>query len=398
MRLPIAFFGALAGVMTLANTIVPAHGQTYKQIFSFPVGRRGNVPQGSLTKFRDMLIGVTQQGGPETNCYKGCGTIYSLHVSTGLVRVVHTFKTAADGSSPQSNLTKVGHLLYGTTAGGGAGTVYSIDPVTHVENIVYSFRGLSKGSTDGVQPASGLLSVGEILYGVTYAGGAENNGTVYSLDLTTGTEAVVYAFKGSTGEGPSSNLVAIGTLLYGTTVHGGDQGAGSVYSVNVTTGAETVVHSFGDKKNDGVYPLSGLTRFGSKLYGTTEFGGTGNKGCIFEIDPDTTFEKVVYSFSPPDIAPDVDGLRPYSDLIERNGVLYGTTFQGGPYQTQSLPGYGTVFSFNVATKAETILYAFKGGTDGSYPRDGLTEFRGALYGETDDGGVEGEGTIYAVTP
>ena len=167
-----------------------------------------------------------------------------------------------------------------------------------------------------------------------------------------------------------------------------------MYSINRVTGVETVLHSFGSKAKDGVYPLSGVIKFGKKLYGTTEFGGTGGAGTIFEIDPDTGFEKVVYSFRPPGVSPQTDGSSPYGNLIEVNGVLYGTTFQGGPYPSS----YGTVFSFNAATKTESILYAFQGGTDGYNPRDGLTEVHGTLFGQTDAGGAAGAGTIYAIAP
>ena len=52
-----------------------------------------------------------------------------------------------------------------------------------------------------------------------------------------------------------------------------------------------------------------------------------------------------------------------------------------------------------ATAAEATLYAFSGGTDGSYPDSGLTAgLDGGFYGTTTYGGANNLGTIYKITP
>jgi len=76
-------------------------------------------------------------------------------------------------------------------------------------------------------------------------------------------------------------------------------------------------------------------------------------------------------------------------------VLYGTTEFGGRNDN------GTVFK--VTTKgAETVLHSFKGGSDGTYPAAGLIDVAGTLYGTTGGAGsvsscAGGCGTVFKIT-
>jgi uncharacterized repeat protein (TIGR03803 family) len=90
-----------------------------------------------------------------------------------------------------------------------------------------------------------------------------------------------------------------------------------------------------------------------------------------------------------------DGASPEADLIETGGAFYGTTVSGG---TKS---QGTVFGLTPAGK-EHVIYRFKGAPDGSRPQAGLLAYGGALYGTTlsggdDQGGGLGVGTVFDVT-
>ncbi|HEX4113831.1 MAG TPA: choice-of-anchor tandem repeat GloVer-containing protein [Stellaceae bacterium] len=57
----------------------------------------------------------------------------------------------------------------------------------------------------------------------------------------------------------------------------------------------TTLHQFAGGK-DGGNPQSVLLSEGGTLYGTTEAGGASGAGTVFEIDPDTAKEKVLFSF------------------------------------------------------------------------------------------------------
>jgi uncharacterized repeat protein (TIGR03803 family) len=135
------------------------------------------------------------------------------------------------------------------------------------------------------------------------------------------------------------------------------------------------------------------------LYGTTQLGGTGGWGTVFQLAPNTggkTYtEKVLYSFT--GLA---DGANPVSDLVIGNSsVLYGTTYGGGAN------GYGTVFELSPPVKTggpwtEKVLYSFLGGTDGAYPAAGVAwrSASGVLYGTTYGGGTAGLGTVFEIIP
>jgi hypothetical protein len=96
--------------------------------------------------------------------------------------------------------------------------------------VVYAF----KGGTDGAQP-SGLIVVNGILYETTAYGGTGCSGTgcgtVYSITLS-GTENVVYRFKGGSDSAvPGASLINVSGKLYSTTFNGGAQHDGTVFSV-----------------------------------------------------------------------------------------------------------------------------------------------------------------------
>ena len=98
-----------------------------------------------------------------------------------------------------------------------------------------------------------------------------------------------------------------------------------------------------------------------------------------------------------------DGGYPGRLVIGEDGVLYGTTKNGGAY------GVGTVFSVTPPASPggawiETVLYSFRGGSDGASPNSPLLiGSGGALYGTTSGGGnyfgtSTGNGTAFSLTP
>ena len=175
---------------------------------------------------------------------------------------------------------------------GGAknkGTIFSIDPKTGAETVLHSFSHIGM---DGVGPSAGSTNVDHKLFGTTCFGGEFNRGTVFSFDLTSGTERVLHRFNkdGQDGRCSYSDLIDVGGTLYGMTIRGGagkcykKSGCGTVFSVDETTGEETVVQFFDGY--DGGYPYGGgmILRSGV-LYGMTSFGGTYGGGVVFSIAP-----------------------------------------------------------------------------------------------------------------
>ena len=92
-----------------------------------------------------------------------------------------------------------------------------------------------------------------------------------------------------------------------------------------------------------------------------------------------------------------DGAHPLSSLLADNvGNFYGTTWSGGPGCGHH--GCGTVFKLG-SGGLETVLYSFKGGTDGINPPTGLiADKAGNLYGTTGSGGTSDLGTVFKLAP
>jgi uncharacterized repeat protein (TIGR03803 family) len=116
------------------------------------------------------------------------------------------------------------------------------------------------------------------------------------------------------------------------------------------------------------------------LYGTTGFGGASNAGTVFKLDPSGN-KTVLYSFKGGS-----DGDVPVAGLImDAAGNLYGTTEDGGSSNCSF--GCGIVFELDPAGN-ETVLHSFTGSPgDGGRPVAGLImDTAGNLYGTTAEGG------------
>jgi uncharacterized repeat protein (TIGR03803 family) len=158
---------------------------------------------------------------------------------------------------------------------------------------------------------------------------------------------------------------------------------------------EIVLYNF-TGGSDGGAPTSRLTFDGTgNIYGTTQYGGLGF-GTVFELSPNGKRgwnETVLYSFTG-----GADGAYPlYSYVIfDSAGNLYGTTIDGGAN------GYGVAFELSPAGRSwtETVLYNFcshAGCADGANPVNGLImDPAGNLYGTTNGSVVEG--TVFELSP
>jgi uncharacterized repeat protein (TIGR03803 family) len=236
-----------------------------------------------LINIKGTLYGTTDDG-----CAYGGGTVFSVDPATGNETVVHSFGSDNDGEHPRASLTYVNGTLYGTTWWGGAydsrGTVFPIVLADGTETVLHSFG----NGTDGSTPLAGVINIKGVLYGATSAGGVHGDGTVYSIDLNGGGEAVLYSFCGlqncADGDNPQSGFIDVQDKLYGTTISGGTKDYGTAFSIDPATGNETVLYSF-QGNTDGGYPSAGLINKQGKFYGTTAVGGTYGFGTVFEIKP-----------------------------------------------------------------------------------------------------------------
>jgi len=379
---------ALLSAMLLA--VIPlAHGQTETVRFSF-----ANTPDGANPRYMTPVLGGTGNLYGTTQ-YGGAfdfGAVFELTPS-GTETILHSFDVnGTDGAYPVASLVMYKGNLYGTTVEGGTdsiyGTVFELKHTTKgwTETILHSFG----ASGDGSQPSCALtLDTAGNLYGTTNVGGAYSYGTVFEL-TPSGTEKILWSFgNGTDGANPVAGVIrdAAGNL-YGTTEYGGNHGYGAVFKLT-PSGTETVLHSFDLNGTDGAYPVARLVMYNGNLYGTTVDGGTYGDGTVFKLTLAGT-ETILHNFANNDI----DGFNPYAGLTVYKGNLYGTTASGGGIASSS----GTVFEMT-PSGSESILHVFGGSPDGAFPYGGVVfDKSGNLYGTTLDGGVNGFGAVFKVTP
>lgn len=369
----------------------PLSDHGYQLLYSFKDGLQdGRAPMAGLTRLKGTLYGTTSSGGTD-------GTVFSIS-TTGAEKVLYSFSGRPDGSSPYAGLTVVNGVLYGTTYYGGkgggtrcfqanpnpgCGTVFAIT-TSGTETVLHAFG----GGSDGSAPMCDLLALHGELYGTT-TGLPFGHGTLFVVS-TSGRERVLYRFQGGSNDGsdPEGNLVVRNGKIYGVTYEGGTANVGTVFMLD-KSGNERVLHSF--TKAEGDYPRGGLTELNGAFYGTTSAEGPHRRGAVFSITPDGHFH-VIYGFRGYARG---DGTFPYARLIAVNGMLYGTTRQGGLQQN------GTVFKIS-PTGSEQVLYSFGFIPDGIDPWAPLVDLNGELYGTTFAGGQYnqsyGDGTVFKISP
>ena len=371
-------------------------------LYNFPGGNDGAFPYAGLLEDKDGdLYGTTDGGGGSDD-----GAVFKLTPGSGgyTETVLYAFSGKPDGALPYSTLVegKKG-VLYGTTYSGGSlgdGCVFALTPsrAGYVESVLYSFSG---SAGDGGNPYAGLFidKKSGVLYGTTLYGGAYGPGAVFSLTPTGNgwSEKVIYSFRGGNdGAVPYAGLIQDkdGTF-YGATIEGGPANAGTIYKLTPAGNSysESVLYAFKGGSGDGAAPYGLLLNKMQALYGTTLDGGTTGNGTVFELKPSGSAytEKLVYSFQGGN-----DGSAPHSGLtLTKGGTLYGTTSAGGLY------GSGTVFELarSHGAYAESVAYSFEGYPDAGSPFGNLFETKaGTLLGLSFNGGYDGNGTVFQITP
>jgi uncharacterized repeat protein (TIGR03803 family) len=306
-------------------TLVKKDG-TSQVLHAFTGGTDGQNADGTpfVWSIDGNLYGTTQYGGAS-----GCGTMYKYVPSSGSYQQMYAAECAPDAAFPFAGLLDTGlGYLAGTTYNGGEnddGMLVWTNGGIVGESCISSFSG-----SNGSHPYGGIIAATNNLYTVTTAGGSANLGTILEFPDQSCSAIVIHNFSGGSSDGatPYGSLLFHKNFLYGTTSKGGGPGLGTVFRVKLDGSNYTVLHSFQGifNNSDGSFPRSGLTlnKVDGMLYGTTINGGNSSDlGTIFKIDPRTGTETVVYAFS------GSDGAHPYGNLYIKKGTIYGTTVAGG---------------------------------------------------------------------
>ncbi|HEY1687042.1 MAG TPA: choice-of-anchor tandem repeat GloVer-containing protein [Tepidisphaeraceae bacterium] len=189
----------------------------------------------------------------------------------------------------------------------------------------------------------------------------------------------------SNGANPLGALIADSAgNLYGTSNTGGLDGDGTVFVINAKNHTLTTLATFSG--GNGANPAAGLVLDSAgDLYGTTSSGGSGGQGTVFDFNIKNN------SFSTPASFNFTNGASPEANLLlDSEGNLYGTTNGGGAnYQ-------GTVFKVAAGTHTLSTPVTFNN-TNGSYPTGGLfMDGMGNVFGTTSQGGASSDGTVFEI--
>ena len=394
-------FAATTIILLVANIAFAASKE--KTIYSFKGITGSNSSTGLTFDAQGNLYGSTATGG--FGCPgSGCGVIFKLTPlpkGQWAYHILYGFRGFDDGAGPNALILDGEGNLYGVASSQGpigCGTVFKL---THNADDSWSFGTIYEFGfpPDGCQPVGRLVfDTNGNLYGTTFAGGSEGNGTLYELTQTadgTWASTILYSFQAVTSD-DGANPVAGPVLgadgnIYGTTTGGGSFGSGTVFELlpSLDGWSESVIHNF--QLSGGYSP--GILTVDPKgnLYGVAlHSGGDQNCGMVFELANGNTSRtySVLHKFS------QLDGCGVIGDMAQdSNGNLFGTTAHGG------IANNGLVFELvpgSGGTWTENRLYSFTG-AEGAFPESGvMLDKAGNLYGTTSTGGAYGFGSVFEI--
>ena len=350
----------------------------YTKKFEFSYANGGS-PFGSLTQASNgKLYGMTSQGGADY-----VGVLFEYDPGTNVYTKKFEF-SGADGGIPYGSLLEAANgKLYGMTGFGGAsgdGVLFEYDPGTDVYTKKFDFS-----SASGENPLGSLIQASNgKLYGMTSAGGANNEGVLFEYDAATNVLIKLFDFSTASGSNPYGSLLeAANGKLYGMTFEGGANSEGVLFEYDAGTNVYTKKFDF--SSTIGTQPYGSLIQaVNGNLYGMTANGGSNYEGVLFEYDgaTDVYTKKVDFSTA-------VNGGRPFGSLIQAsNGKLFGLTSDGGANDA------GVLFEYDAATDVYTKNFDFSI-ANGVGPTASLVQAaNGKLYGLTGSGGVFGVGVLF----
>ncbi len=214
---------------------INTNGKGFELLHSFAGGvTDGQFPEGSLILSRSTLYGTTHNGGSSYN-----GTIFKVNTDGSGFMLLHSFTGAtSDGAYPWRSLLLKGSTLYGITMDGGIndlGTVFKVNTNGTGFVLLHSFAG---GASDGKYPLGSLILRGSILYGMTPDGGTNDMGTIFIINTDGTGFDLIYSFAGYPSDGayPYGSLIEKGVKFYGITYGGGASDNGVIFSYSLKYG------------------------------------------------------------------------------------------------------------------------------------------------------------------
>lgn len=396
------------------------------------------MPVGGLAEYTDnVFYGLSLWGGRYNQ-----GVLYSFDLENGGFRHILDLdgKNTGSGGMDRMELASNGKF-YGTTYSGGEfdlGILFEFDPETERLQKLLDFDGHNYGS----RPRGGLIeSAGNEIFGTTESGGIHDDGVLFSYNILTGQYTKKYDFRREiSGASPVGRIVrSEDGKFYGVTFRGGENDDGVLFSFDPATELVNVEFEF-DESVSGKNPKIGLRQTASgTLCGITESGGPSDVGCVYEFNPaDHSYnikpDLLGFEFSenfivasnnkfyflseehlhvPPSIAiydAETDeitwGISAgyntremsifYNSLVEAsNGKIY---FIANSTQND-IRNENVLYEFDKENNQFTNYFKFSGIKTGESPYGSLYQVKnGMLYGTTYIGGNFHQGVVFKIDP
>jgi len=237
-----------SGGGTVFEIVKTAHGyaSTLTTLIHFNTATGTGPSAGLIADAKGNLFGTTANSGPND----GQGTVFEIvktaHGYASTPTVLVTFNGTNGGGSFAPVIADAHGNLFGTTFFGGAnnkGVVFEIVKTAHgyastpTTLVTFFCAPGNCGDGDRPGPRAGLIADPRgNLFGTTFNGGANGDGTVFKIAKTAdgyaSTPTTLADFDGSDGANPWGDLLADAKgTLFGTTNVGGANNRGTVFEV-----------------------------------------------------------------------------------------------------------------------------------------------------------------------
>lgn len=287
-------------------SVDPNNGDAFHKVLDFD-GTNGGLPWADFMRADNgMLYGPCYMGGSG-------GSLLRLDPSTDQVSTLYQLTQATEGGGITDHLIQgTDGKLYGVAAYGGAnnhGTIFSFDLSTQVLTVLHAFTG-----TDGSTPYGALCEADNgLLYGITYEGGANGKGAVYSIDPVTQAYTDLVDLDGTNGQDTWCSFVQVSpNVLYGTVTNGGG-GAGAVMKYDIAAQTFTTAHAFAGFDGGGLFG-SVIRASDGDLYGMSLVGGDTFQGNVYRFHVANNTVTNVHSLIP------AEGGSPHGALVQAGTV------------------------------------------------------------------------------
>jgi uncharacterized repeat protein (TIGR03803 family) len=391
------------------NSCMPEQSGNFRVIHDFGGQEDGGYPSGLVINKAGELYGPTQYPGTVFRLLKaGSDWVFST---------LYHFAGGDRGTSPEGLIIGLNGILYGDAYGGiqncelgeYCGLIFGLRPAPTAcltgscswsENMLYSFS----GPADAWQGHGLVSDKAGNLYGVSYSGGAQQQGTVFELTPSSGgwIESILYSFTGgSDGGGPSSVLVGNDGNLYGLAGLGGANASGVVFLLTPSANGwtETVLSDL-PYSMYGSSPHSLIQDGAGNLFGEWEYwyeepeGGGELLGVVFMLSPSsggwiyTELRRGNHQIYTNDVFVNL--------ALDAGGNLYGTG--GGAFGCVEPVFHGYIFE--LARTSDGWQYSTpKYWHNTTFDTGGALalDAQGNLYGTTSGCGTHQHGTVWDLT-